>query len=98
MVRRRVAAAAVDSAADDRIALLFGRAQALAATGRFTDSHEALLESLALVPKEATATRARLTAACVAVEQLLGEHQQAHAPLAEALNDLADASHPKPSL
>ena len=81
--------------ADDRVALLFGRAQALAATGQFTDSHEALLESLALVPAQATATRARLTAACAAVEHLLGDHEQAHARLAGALNDLADAASPE---
>lgn len=37
--------------AEDRVALLFGRAQALAATGQFADSHEALLESPALVPR-----------------------------------------------
>ena len=74
-----------------RVALLFPRAQALAATGQFTGSHEALLESLALVPALATATRARLTAACAAVEHLLGDHEQAHARLAGALNDLADA-------
>src|SRR5207344_2871886 len=34
--------------AEDRVALLFPRAQALAATGQFTVSREALLESLAL--------------------------------------------------
>ena len=81
--------------AEDRVALLFPRAQALAATGQFTESHEALLESLALVPAQATATRARLTAACAAVEHLLGDHEQAHARLAGALNDLADAASPE---
>lgn len=81
--------------AEDRVALLFGRAQALAATGQFTDSHEALLESIALVPAQATATRARLIAACAAVEHLLGDHEQAHARLAGALNDLADAASPE---
>ena len=81
--------------AEDRVALLFPRAQALAATGQFTDSHAALLESLALVPEQATATRARLTAACAAVEHLLGDHEQAHARLAGALNDLANAASPE---
>jgi DNA-binding NarL/FixJ family response regulator len=81
--------------AQERIALLFPRAQALAATGQFTDSHGALLESLALVPAQATATRARLTAACAAVEHLLGDHEQAHARLAGALNDLTDAASPE---
>jgi ATP/maltotriose-dependent transcriptional regulator MalT len=81
--------------AEDRVALLFPRAQALAATGQFTDSREALLESLTLVPAKATATRARLTAACAAVEHLLGDHEQAHARLAGALNDLADAASPE---
>ncbi|HSP65502.1 MAG TPA: AAA family ATPase, partial [Candidatus Deferrimicrobium sp.] len=81
--------------AEDRIALLFGRAQALAATGQFADSHEALLEASALVPAQATATRARLTAACAAVEHLLGDHAQAHARLAGALSDLTDSASPE---
>ena len=81
--------------AEDRVALLFPRAQALAATGQFTDSHAALLESLALVPEQAAATRARLTAACAAVEHLLGDHEQAHGRLAGALNDLANAASPE---
>jgi ATP/maltotriose-dependent transcriptional regulator MalT len=82
------------AAAEDRIALLFPRAQALAATGQFAESHDALLECLALVSAHATATRARLTAACAAVEHLLGDHEQAHARLAGALNDLAEAASP----
>src|SRR5207248_1348024 len=81
--------------AEDRVGLLFPRAQALAATGQFAESHEALLESLALTPEDATATRTRLTAACTAVEHLLGDHEQAHARLAGALNDLADAASPE---
>ena len=81
--------------AEDRVALLFPRAQALAATGQFAESHDALLESLALVPAQATATRARLTAACAAVEHLLGDHERAHARLAGALNELADAASPE---
>jgi DNA-binding NarL/FixJ family response regulator len=80
---------------EDRVALLFSRAQALAATGQFAESHEALLESIALVPEEATAPRARLTAACAAVEHLLGDHEQAHARLVGALSDLADAASPE---
>jgi DNA-binding NarL/FixJ family response regulator len=83
------------AAAEDRVGLLFPRAQALAATGQFVESHEALLESLALVPAQATATRARLTAACAAVEHLLGDHERAHARLAGALHDLADAASPE---
>ena len=81
--------------AEDRVALLFPRAQALAATGQFTDSHAALLESLALVPEQTAATRAPLTAACAAVEHLLGDHEQAHGRLAGALNDLANAASPE---
>ena len=81
--------------AEDRVALLFPRAQALAATGQFTESHEALLESMALVPAQAGAMRARLTAACAAVEHLLGDHERAHARLEGALNDLADATSPE---
>ena len=81
--------------AEDRVLLLFPRAQALAATGQFAESHEALLESIALVPGQATATRVRLTAACAALEHLLGDHDQAHARLAGALSDLTDAASPE---
>jgi ATP/maltotriose-dependent transcriptional regulator MalT len=80
---------------EDRVSLLFPRAQALAATGQFAESHEALLESIALVPAQATTTRARLTAACAAVEHLLGDHELAHARLAGALSDQADAASPE---
>ena len=54
--------------------------------------HEALVESLALVDADATALRVQLVAACARVEHLLGRHEQAHARLAAALEDLPDAA------
>jgi DNA-binding NarL/FixJ family response regulator len=76
--------------AHERIELLLPRAEALAATGHFADSHQALLEALAIVPAESIALRARLTARCAGVERLLGRYEQAHARLLSALRSLPD--------
>ena len=76
--------------ADARVELLLSRARALVATGQFADGHAALLESIALVPADAVALRVRLTTACAGVEHLLGQHQQAHARLASAMDNLRD--------
>ena len=78
--------------AGERVALLLAKATALAATGRFAPAHEALVESLAIVPDEATATRLELSATCARVEHLLGHHDQAHARLTTALHGLPDAA------
>jgi len=51
-------------------------ATSLAATGRFSEAHAALLESLAIVPDEETALRLKLSAMCARVEHLLGHHGQ----------------------
>ena len=66
--------------ADERAEILLRRAQSLAATGRFRDAHEALVEGLRLSPA-APALRARVTAACAGVERHLGLHEQANARL-----------------
>ena len=76
--------------AEERVELFLARSGALAATGRFTDSHAVLLEGLALVPPDAVGLRVRLVAACAGVEHLLGRHAQAHARLERALDELGD--------
>ena len=78
--------------AEQRVELLSAAATALAATGRFAEAHEALVESLGLVDADATALRVQLVAACARVEHLLGRHEQAHERLAAALEDLPDAA------
>jgi hypothetical protein len=77
------------------VALLLARAGALTAAGQFADSHEALLEGVALVPDESIALSARLTRACAAVEHLLGQHEKAHARLTRALDALPEPVSPE---
>ncbi len=74
----------------ERIELLVLRSSALTAAGHFAESHEALLEAVALVSDEPPATRARLARACAAVEGLLGRQEQAGARLLSAIEDLPD--------
>jgi DNA-binding CsgD family transcriptional regulator len=81
--------------ADVRVELLLARARMLIATGQFDHGHDALLGSLALVPAESVALRVRLTSACAGVEHLLGHHDQAHARLARAIDDLGDHRSPE---
>ena len=64
----------------------------MAATGRFTDSHEALLESVALAADGPVGLRLKVTTACAAVEHLLGRHESAHARLLSALDGLPEGS------
>jgi ATP/maltotriose-dependent transcriptional regulator MalT len=77
--------------AEGHIELLLAQASALTATGHYAESHQALLDALALVPDDAHALHARVTHACVAVETDLGLHDQARARLANALGRLPDA-------
>ena len=81
--------------AEERVELLLARAGALTAAGHFADSHEALLEALAIVPDESSALRTTARAACAGVERLLGRHEQAHARLASALDGLPDQASPE---
>jgi DNA-binding NarL/FixJ family response regulator len=80
---------------EERIELLVARSGALTAAGHFAESHEALLEALAIVPDDAYAERARVARACAAVESLLGRHEQAGARLAHALEELRDQASPE---
>ena len=74
----------------DRSELLLARAWALAAAGRFTDSHEAALEAVALVPGEPPALRTTVMTACASVERFLGRYEYAHTRLAGALRVLPE--------
>ena len=71
----------------ERSELLLLRSHALAAVGRLRESHAALEESLRLAPAGEPALRARLTAACAAVERYLGLHGGANARLTKALDE-----------
>jgi DNA-binding CsgD family transcriptional regulator len=84
-----------EAAAEERVELLLARSGALAATGRFADSHAVLLESTAIAPEDAVGLRVRLVAATASVEHLLGRHQQAHARLEAALAELPDSASPE---
>jgi DNA-binding CsgD family transcriptional regulator/tetratricopeptide (TPR) repeat protein len=81
--------------AEERVELLLARAASLAAIGQFSDSHAALLESIALVPDESVALRVRLTTACAGVEHLLGLHEEASNRLTSALSGLEDPGAPE---
>jgi ATP/maltotriose-dependent transcriptional regulator MalT len=79
-----------DTPVEERVELLLSQAGSLAAIGRFSESHAALIECLALAPATATAQRVRLITACAGVEHLLGRHHEAHLRLLGALDDLED--------
>jgi DNA-binding NarL/FixJ family response regulator len=74
--------------AQERVELQLARAAALAATGYFGNSREALLEGLATVPDESVALRTRLTIVCAGVERRLGHYGPARARLLGALDSL----------
>ena len=77
--------------AKDRVELLLARSWALAAVGRFTDSHEAALEAVALVPGQPSALTTTVATACASVERFLGRYEHAHARLVRALRLLPPA-------
>jgi DNA-binding NarL/FixJ family response regulator len=78
--------------AHDRVELLLARAGALAAAGQFLDSHQALLEAIAIVPQHSNALCTTLATACAGVERQLGRYEQAHARLVGALHGLPEPS------
>ena len=80
---------------EERVELLLARARSLSATGHFADSHEALLESIALVPDDALALRVRVVAACASMEHLLGLFPQARIRLETALDELENPESPE---
>jgi ATP/maltotriose-dependent transcriptional regulator MalT len=76
--------------AEDRIELLLARSRALAAAGRFSDSHEAALEAVALVQGQPSALNTTVATACASVERFLGQYEHAHARLVRALRLLPE--------
>lgn len=81
--------------APERTALLGPLAEALATAGRFDEAHAVLLDLLAAAPSDSPA-HVQATAACAAVERLLGRHAAARARLLTALArfDVAAAAAP----
>jgi ATP/maltotriose-dependent transcriptional regulator MalT len=77
---------------EDRIALLTAIAETQAAIGRFENSREAVLDSLALVSDDEQDLRLQLTVQCASLEQLLGRHEESHSRLTTALDRLSDDS------
>src|SRR5438034_8981505 len=80
--------------AEERVELLLARAEALTATAHFAESHSALLEAISTVPADSVPLRARLIRACAGVEHLLGQQEQAHDRLAQALQALPESASP----
>ncbi len=80
------------ASAEDRVELMVARARALAAAGQFAESHEALLEAIAIVPEGSAALSTTVATACARLERFLGRYEQAHARLARALDDLQEPS------
>jgi ATP/maltotriose-dependent transcriptional regulator MalT len=74
----------------DRAELLLARAWALAAVGRFADSHKVALEAVALVPEQPTAFSTTIATACASIERFLGRYEHAHTRLVRALGVLPE--------
>jgi DNA-binding CsgD family transcriptional regulator len=83
------------SSGEERVALLLARADSLAATGRFVESHAALLDCVEIVQRGAEEWRVRVTTACAAIEHLLGLQREAHRHLATALAELEESDSPE---
>ena len=81
--------------AEERVDLMLDLSRALAASGRFEESHATLVECEAIVPRAHEAQRTRLAVARAGVERLLGRHSQAHARLETALAELRDPESPE---
>jgi ATP/maltotriose-dependent transcriptional regulator MalT len=78
--------------AQERVELLLARAAASAAAGRFADSHQALLEAVAIVPEQSSDLCTTVVTACAGVERFIGRYEQAHARLEIALRRLPEAA------
>jgi ATP/maltotriose-dependent transcriptional regulator MalT len=76
--------------AEDRVELLLARSWALAAAGRFTDSHQAALEAAPLVQGQPSALNTTVATTCASVERFLGRYEHAHARLVRALHLLPE--------
>jgi predicted ATPase/DNA-binding CsgD family transcriptional regulator len=78
-----------------RLGLLISRAGALAESGALSESREALLEALSLLPPEPSIERVRLIAFLAAVETLLGRHLEAGRRLRSELASVTDQRSPE---
>jgi ATP/maltotriose-dependent transcriptional regulator MalT len=78
--------------AEDRVELLLARSWALAAAGRFTDSHEAALQAAALISGQPSALNTTVATACASVERFLGRYEHAHARLVKTLRLLPESA------
>src|SRR5262249_61742204 len=76
--------------AEDRVELLLARSWALAAAGRFTGSHEAVLAAAALVPGQPSVLNTTVATACASVERFLGRYEHAHTRLVRVLRLLPE--------
>jgi tetratricopeptide (TPR) repeat protein len=77
-----------------QVAVRVSLADALRSLGELDRCRTTLLEALDLLPADAVAQRAELTARCAAVEHWLGRHEDAHARLVRAWEELPDRSLP----
>ena len=66
--------------AEERVELLLAHSSALAATGRFDESHATLVESMRIVPAGSAGPPTRVDVACAGVERLLGRHHAGAMP------------------
>jgi DNA-binding NarL/FixJ family response regulator/tetratricopeptide (TPR) repeat protein len=80
-----------DAPPEQHVGLLLALAGALAATGRFDEARDAVLEGLELSPPDAIAQRLELIAACAWYDILKGEYTRAQARLEAAIAAYPDA-------
>jgi DNA-binding CsgD family transcriptional regulator len=73
------------AAVEERVGLLLALAGALGATGRFDEARDAVLEGIAISPRDAVAQRMQLLVACSVFDTLKGEHLRAKARLEAAM-------------
>jgi ATP/maltotriose-dependent transcriptional regulator MalT len=78
--------------AEQRVELLLDRAAALSAAGHFADSHDALLEAIAVASAHSSALYTTAVTACAGVERQLGRYEQAHERLVRGLCELPEAA------
>jgi ATP/maltotriose-dependent transcriptional regulator MalT len=83
------------AAAAERVEILTALAEAQAATGQFGAARATLVETLDLLSDEEITSRARLTAACAGVEQVLGMHEEANTRLETALQTIDERGSPQ---
>jgi len=80
---------------EERIELLLARAGALAAAGRFAESHSTLVDTMSALAPEETIIRARLTARCARLGHLLLRRVEARKRLVRALAEVRDSDSPE---